>query len=200
MRVPNWRPRPQSGWVPGNKVELLENGEQYYPAVFDAIAQAEREVLIETFILFEDKVGLELQRVLIEAARRGVSVDLTVDGWGSPDLSDAYVAALAEAGVRLRAFDPQPKILGLRLHVFRRMHRKIVVVDGRMAFVGGINFSADHLGDFGPEAKQDYSVRIEGPLVAAYGASRWRSSAMPAHARGAGMPSRRRQALPMRCS
>ena len=159
------QPRPQSGWVGGNAVELLENGEQYYPAVFDAISKAEREVLIETFILFEDKVGLELQRVLIEAAGRGVRVDLTVDGWGSIDLSDRYIAALMEGGVKLRAFDPKPKILGLRLNMFRRMHRKIVVVDGRIAFVGGINFSADHLGDFGPEAKQDYSVRIQGPLV-----------------------------------
>jgi cardiolipin synthase A/B len=66
----------------------------------------------------------------------------------------------------VRAFDPHPRILGLRLHLFRRMHRKIVVIDGRSAFVGGINFSADHLGDYGPEAKQDYAVRIEGPLVA----------------------------------
>ena len=162
----NWRPRPQSAWVGGNKVELLENGEEYYPAVFGAIAKAECEVLVETFILFEDKVGLELQRVLIDAARRGVSVDLSVDGWGSPDLSNAFIAALTDAGVRLRAFDPKPKVFGLRLHLFRRMHRKIVVVDGRVAFVGGINFSADHLGDFGPEAKQDYSVLIEGPLVA----------------------------------
>jgi cardiolipin synthase A/B len=153
-------------WTAGNRFELLENGEQYYPAVFEAIAGAQHEVLVETFILFEDKVGLELQRVLLEAARRGVQVDLTVDGWGTPELSRSYVAPLEAAGVRVRAFDPHPRVLGLRLHLFRRMHRKIVVVDGRSAFVGGINFSADHLGDFGPEAKQDYAVRFEGPLVA----------------------------------
>jgi cardiolipin synthase len=157
--------RPQRGWTRGNRVDLLENGETYYPAVFEAIAQARYEVLVETFILFEDKVGLELQRVLIEAAQRGVRVDLSVDGWGSPDLSPDYVDALARAGVRLRAFDPHPRFLGLRLHAFRRMHRKIVVVDNCIAFVGGINFSADHLGDFGPEAKQDYAVRLAGPLV-----------------------------------
>ncbi len=161
-----WRPRPQQGWVGGNRVELLVNGEQFFPSVFAAIEAAEREVLIETFILFEDKVGTELRRVLIAAAQRGVRVDLSVDGWGSPDLSDAFVGGLADAGVKLRAFDPLPKILGMRLNMFRRMHRKIAVVDGRIAFVGGINYSADHLGDFGPEAKQDYSVRIEGPLVA----------------------------------
>jgi len=164
MRPFRW-PRPQPGWVPGNAIELLENGEQYFPAVFGAIAKARSEVLIETFILFEDKVGLELQRVLIEAARRGVKVDLTIDGWGSADLSRGYVEKLAAAGVKVRSFDPRPRFLGMRLHMFRRMHRKIVVVDGAVAFVGGINFSADHLLDFGPEAKQDYSVQIRGPLA-----------------------------------
>ena len=163
MRWLEWQQRAE--WVAGNRVDLLENGEEYFPAVFEAIARAEREVLIETFILFEDKVGRELQRVLIEAARRGVRVDLTVDGWGSVDLSKEYLEPLAAAGVQVRMFDPKPRFLGMRLHVFRRMHRKIVVVDGRVAFVGGINFSADHLGDFGPQAKQDYSVRVEGPLA-----------------------------------
>jgi cardiolipin synthase len=157
--------RPQRGWVPGNKVELLENGEQFFPAVFSAIENAQREVLVETFILFEDKVGLKLKDVLIAAARRGVSVDVLVDDWGSPDLSDAYIGALTQAGVRVRAFDPKPRWFGFRLHAFRRMHRKIVVVDGRVAFVGGINFSADHLLDFGPEAKLDHSVRLEGPIA-----------------------------------
>ena len=161
----SWLRRPPPEFVPGHRVQLLENGEEYFPAVLDAIARARHEVLIETFILFEDKVGNELQRALIEAARRGVQIDLTVDGWGSIDLSKPFLSALAEAGVRVHMFDPQPRVLGLRLHVFRRMHRKIVLVDGRTALVGGINFSADHLEDFGPEAKQDYSVLVEGPLV-----------------------------------
>ncbi len=62
------------GWQSGNQVELLENGEAYFPKVFEALRQAQREILLETFILFEDKVGLELQGVCIEAARRGVKV------------------------------------------------------------------------------------------------------------------------------
>ena len=164
MRWLDWEQgRPE--WVDGNRVELLENGEAFFPALFEAIARAEREVLIETFILFEDKVGQQLQQVLVEAARRGVRVELTVDGWGSIDLSSDYLGALAEAGVQVRMFDPKPRFLGMRLHMFRRMHRKIAVVDGRVAFVGGINFSADHLADFGPKAKQDYSILVEGPLV-----------------------------------
>lgn len=152
-------------WHAGNSIELLENGEAFFPRVFEAIRGAEREVLIETFILFEDKVGLELHAAVCEAAKRGVRVDLMVDGFGSPDLSARFIDALREAGVHLRVFDPGRRVLGQRLNVFRRMHRKIVVVDGQLAFVGGINYSADHLLDFGPEAKQDYAVALTGPVV-----------------------------------
>lgn len=153
-------------WVPGNHFTLLENGESFFPRVFECIAAAEREVLLETFILFEDKVGKALQQALLTAARRGVKVDVTVDGYGSPDLSPAFILALTQAGARVHVFDPSPRLWGYRTNVFRRMHRKIVVVDGTRAFVGGINYSADHLADFGPNAKQDYAVEIEGPLVA----------------------------------
>jgi cardiolipin synthase len=152
-------------WWPGHRAKLLENGEAFFPAVFAAIEQAERELLLETFIWFEDKVGLALREVLCAAARRGVRVDVLVDGFGSSDLTPEFTASLTEAGVRLRTFDPCLRLLGVRLNVLRRMHRKIVVVDGRRAFVGGINFSADHLADFGPQAKQDYAVEIEGPAV-----------------------------------
>ncbi|MCD6681913.1 MAG: cardiolipin synthase ClsB [Burkholderiaceae bacterium] len=153
-------------WIGGNRARLLENGEAYYPRVFEAIAAARRQVLIETFILFEDKVGNELHRVLVDAARRGVQIDLTADGYGSSDLTPGFLAALGEAGVRVHLFDPKPKILGFRRNLFRRMHRKIVVIDAELAFVGGINFSADHLADFGPMAKQDYAVEVRGPIVA----------------------------------
>jgi cardiolipin synthase len=151
---------------PGNRLALLENGEAFYPAVFEAIGAAREEVLIETFILFDDPVGRELQRVLIEAARRGVRVDLTVDGYGSPNLSREFIGAMTAAGAHFHVFDPTPQLFGLRAYPLRRLHRKIVAVDGRVAFVGGINYSADHLESFGPMAKQDYAVRVEGPLAA----------------------------------
>jgi cardiolipin synthase len=153
-------------WIPGNQIELLENGEEYFPRVFACIANATQEVILETFILFEDKVGLQLHEALMTAARRGVQVDVTIDGFGSPDLSDRFTGSLADAGVRIHVFDPGKRLLGWRMNVLRRMHRKIVVVDRTTAFVGGINYSADHLADFGPAAKQDYAVQIRGPLVA----------------------------------
>lgn len=156
----------KANWSPIGHIELLENGEAFYPRVFQAIEAARTEVLIETFILFEDKVGWALHAVLLEAARRGVRIVLTVDGFGSCDLGEGYLHPLTAAGVQVQFFDRRPRRLGLRLHAFRRLHRKLVVVDGAQAFVGGINFSADHLGDYGPQAKQDYAVLVEGPLVA----------------------------------
>jgi cardiolipin synthase len=152
-------------WSKGNRFTLLENGEQYFPAVFEAVAAAQREVLVETFILFDDEVGRKLQAALIEVANRGVHVHLTVDGYGSPDLSDTFIGALTRAGVHLHVFDPRPRLLGMRTNIFRRMHRKIVAVDGEVAFVGGINFGADQLIASGKMAKQDYAVRIDGPLA-----------------------------------
>ncbi|WP_296275480.1 cardiolipin synthase ClsB [Pseudomonas sp. UBA7530] len=153
-------------WRDGNHLRLLINGEGYYPRVFECIRAARVEVLLETFIIREDKVGLELQEVLIEAARRGVRVVIAVDGYGTADLQNEYVAAMTREGVKIHVFDPAPRRFGMRTNLFRRLHRKIVVIDGERAFVGGINYSADHLGDYGEMAKQDYAVEVTGPIVA----------------------------------
>jgi len=153
------------GWREGNRIQLLENGDEYYPAVFDAIDHAQRKVILETFIWFEDDVGKQLHAVILRAAQRGVDVEVLLDGYGSPDLSDEFVSQLTSAGVVFRYYDPRPPLMGMRTNVFRRMHRKIVVIDNTIAFVGGINYSAEHMSDYGPEAKQDYAVRVEGPVV-----------------------------------
>lgn len=176
-------------WHPDNRFQLLENGEAYYPAVFEALEAAQDEVLIETFILFEDEVGLALQQRLIAIAQRGVRVDLTVDGWGSPDLSEGFLAALTQAGVRCHFFDPPQRQFLRQLKLLRRLHRKVVVVDGRVGFIGGINFSVDHLKRHGPESKQDYSLRLEGPIVRALHADALRM--LPRAGRPAWWPLRR---------
>ena len=116
-------------WQGNNRIELLENGEEYFPRVFDAMRAAKSEILLETFIVFEDKVGAELQQILIDAARRGVRTTVSLDGFGCGELSTGYLAALSDAGVHLQIFDPAPKHLGFRTNWFRRLHRKIVVVD-----------------------------------------------------------------------
>ena len=93
-------------WRDGNRVALLENGEAFFARAFAAIAAAREEILLETFILFEDKAGRELHRQLTAAARRGVRVEVMVDGYGSPRFSPSFLDGLAEAGVTFRVFDP----------------------------------------------------------------------------------------------
>lgn len=153
-------------WRDGNSVELLINGEEFYPRVFDRIRAARQEVLLETFIIADDKVGQELQQALIAAAEAGARVEAMVDGYGTVDLSAPFITRMIDAGITLRVFDPSPRRFGLRTNLFRRLHRKIVVVDGEVAYIGGINYSAEHLGDFGDMSKQDYAVEVRGPIVA----------------------------------
>ena len=88
-----------------------------------------------------------------------------MDGYGTASLSTDYLARLTAAGVRVHLFDPRPRLLGMRTNLFRRLHRKLVVIDRRQAFVGGINYGEDHLVRRGNMAKQDYAVRVEGPVV-----------------------------------
>ncbi len=95
-------------WQEGNRITLLENGDQYYPALFAAIGRASRRVILESFIWFEDKVGWRLHAVLLKAARRGIQVEVLLDGYGSPDLSDEFVGELTAAGVIFRYYDPAP--------------------------------------------------------------------------------------------
>ena len=104
-----------SRWISGNHVQLLENGEAFYPAVFEAIDAARSEIILETFILFEDEVGHDLHKVLLAAAKRGVHINMLVDGFGSSELSEPFITSLTQAGVRLRVFDPASKLLGLSL-------------------------------------------------------------------------------------
>jgi len=153
-------------WREGNRVALLENGEEFFPRVFAAIRGAKRSVYVETFIFNADKVGRQLRDALCEAARRGVQVDVLADHFGSPDLTGEFLASLTEAGVSVLLFEPGARLFGWRTNFFRRLHRKITLIDRRLAFVGGINYCAEHLRDFGPKGMQDFSAELEGPIVA----------------------------------
>ncbi|WPG39551.1 cardiolipin synthase ClsB [Variovorax sp. EBFNA2] len=155
----------RSDWTRGNAAQLLENGDAFFPRVFEALGQARQLALLETFILKDDKVGRALCDALCGCAGRGVRTVLTIDGFGSPGLSEGFLGRLTGAGVQVRIFDPGRSLFGQQLNLLRRMHRKLVVVDDAVAFVGGINFCADQLLDFGEMAKQDYAVELRGPIV-----------------------------------
>ncbi len=152
-------------WQKGNNVALLENGDELFPRMLKVIEQARYEILLETFIWFDDPVGQKIKQALIDASQRGVWISVLVDGYGSHYLPRAFIDQLTEAGIRFYVHDPQPKWLMVRLNIFKRMHRKLLVADGRVAFIGGINLAYNQTSDFGPDFKQDYAAELQGSIV-----------------------------------
>ncbi|MCC6810226.1 MAG: phosphatidylserine/phosphatidylglycerophosphate/cardiolipin synthase family protein [Deltaproteobacteria bacterium] len=155
--------RRDEGVSVGNAVTYLQDGDEAYPMMLAAIASAERSVHLETYIFDPDSVGGRFLRALAAAARAGVSVRLVVDAVGSYRMSASDLEYVRRAGVRVHVFNP------IRVAPFellsRRNHRKLLVVDGRVAFVGGMNISADHVPPPMGRGWRDSLVCIEGPAV-----------------------------------
>ena len=152
--------------LPGNHLTLLRSGTDYFPALEAAIREARREIYLETYIYEDDRTGRRIADALCEAAARGVAVHLLIDGFGSSDAITKFSPRFIEAGVRVVVFRPEIARVRFRRHRLRRLHRKLVVVDARVAFVGGINIIDDMHTPRHTPPRYDYAVRIEGPLVA----------------------------------
>ncbi len=150
----------------GNHVTLLKNGGEFFPALIAAVDAAEFEIRIETYIFRDDKSGLMIAESLKRAAKRGVTVCVLVDGFGSAATSTDFFGQLRAAGVTLLLFRPDFRLLSFRRAHLRRTHRKIVVIDARVAFVGGINLIDDLTESLSPYPRYDYAVRVEGPALA----------------------------------
>jgi cardiolipin synthase len=151
--------------VPHNRLRLLESGAHYFPALIDAIAAAIREIHLETYIFADDPTGRAVSAALAAAARRGVRVRVLVDGFGARDFAAGLGAELAAAGADVLVYRPEVARFRLRRHRLRRMHRKLVVIDARLAFVGGINIIDDLDTPQQIPPRYDYAVAVEGPLV-----------------------------------
>jgi cardiolipin synthase len=152
-------------FVPGNRLTLLKNGEEYFPALVGALDAACREVLFETYIFADDQTGSLVADALARAAARGVAVHVIVDGFGARDFAPRFRAMLEQAGAQVLVYRPKISPLTLRRSRLRRMHRKLAVVDAACAFVGGINIVDDYDTGEAARPRYDYAVRIEGPLV-----------------------------------
>jgi cardiolipin synthase len=149
--------------VGGNRAELLVNGIQIFPAMLRDIRQARRTVCMETYIFEADEAGRQFASAMIDAARMGVEVRLLVDDWGS-SLKDLK-QELNDAGVHVRKY--RPVRLFSIYKVGKRTHRKILVVDGQIAYTGGLGISKEWLGDArNTKEWRDTQVRVEGPVVA----------------------------------
>ncbi|MDQ3445428.1 MAG: cardiolipin synthase ClsB [Pseudomonadota bacterium] len=156
----------------GNRIELLKNGEQYFPRLLAAIDSARQSIYIETYIFQLDSVGEKVSDALAAAAQRGVAVHLLIDGFGSQTTADALIARLKPQGAKVIVFR-RTRWWRLDRRLLRRLHRKVALFDDRLAFIGGINIIDDHhhpdpepvRAGLGP--RFDFAVACEGPLVAA---------------------------------
>jgi len=149
----------------GNRLTLLESGAAYFPDLIASLDGARWEIHLETYIFEADTTGRAVAAALKRAARRGVVVRLLLDGFGSRALPGGFLSDLRDSGVEALVFRPEvgPR---LRRNRLRRMHRKLAVIDARVGYVGGINILDDLHGRHLTVPRQDYAVRVEGPVVA----------------------------------
>ncbi|MHC4883900.1 MAG: phospholipase D-like domain-containing protein [Planctomycetota bacterium] len=146
----------------GNGATLLTNGEQVFPAMLAAIDSAQTRVSLETYIIRMDSVGERFSQALLRAAKRGVKVRFLCDAVGSRTVNAKTFQALTQAEGEVRFFNPLTSWTAIRLN--NRDHRKILVVDGTTAFMGGLNLAKEYDGD-GATGWRDTAVQIVGPAA-----------------------------------
>ena len=152
--------------IPSNRVEPFINGDQAYPAMLDAIRKARHSIALSTYIFDRDEAGMEFARALGDAVRRGVEVRVLIDATGAHYSWPPITGVLRREKVRYARFLPTFPLI----HLFTlnlRNHRKLLIVDGVIAFTGGMNLRIGHWVSKQPRRPvQDLQFRVEGPVVA----------------------------------
>lgn len=154
-------------FVAGNQIKLLRNGAEYFPALEKAIQQARYEIYLQSYIYEHDETGIRIGQALMQAAQRGVSVNVLLDGFGSQDLPKYFVQTLRDTKVKVMFYRPKISPWTLKKNRLRRMHSKVAVIDGITAFVGGINIIDDNNSPNQIPPRIDYAVQITGNLLPA---------------------------------
>jgi cardiolipin synthase len=161
----------------GNQVVLLQDGPATYRAMLEAIEAARDHINMETYILDDDEVGQRFAQALIEKQRQGVQVNLIRDSVGTLGTPAAFFERLADSGIGVLEFNPvNPAVARKEWELNQRDHRKLLIVDGRTAFLGGINISSVYSGSaFRPGSRaqrdgsppwRDTDLQLQGPVVA----------------------------------
>lgn len=149
----------------GNQVELLRDGKEAYPMMLRDIAQAERQILVEMYIFASDSTGRRFAEALAARARAGIEVCVMYDALGSMDSDEKIFDFMREAGAKVVEFRPIMP-WRRRFRLYGRNHRKQIVIDGRIAYLGGINIGDDYACvEDGGKGWRDTAIRIEGPAV-----------------------------------
>jgi len=151
--------------IHGNQVRTLVNGKEIFPAMLEAIHSARCTITLETFIFWSGDTGRQFTEALIERARDAVKVHVIIDAIGCADIDPAYISAMREAGVQVVIYRPIEFFTLDKVNY--RTHRKILVVDGRIGFIGGVGIADAWQGDAdNPDHWRDNHYRVEGPVVA----------------------------------
>jgi cardiolipin synthase len=151
--------------VPGNRVTSLLNGDEIFPAMLSAIRSAKRSITFETYIYWSGEVGRQFTDALSERARAGIKTHLLIDWVGSGKMNAAMLDQMGEAGVQIVRYRPLRWYTVDRLN--NRTHRKLLIVDGRVGFTGGVGVADHWLGHAqDPDHWRDSHFRVEGPAVA----------------------------------
>lgn len=149
----------------GNKIRLLTNGEETFPAIIESLKKAQDHIHIQYYIYRSDNIGTEIRDILIERANAGVEVRFMYDAWGCAQLSQTFLEPLRKAGITPIAFDPIRSLTFARTANLRN-HRKMIIIDGQTAFTGGLNVGEEYRSNTPKFAVwRDTHVKIEGPAV-----------------------------------
>lgn len=152
--------------TPSSAFRLLRTGEEGLRLMLDAIQSAKQSLRLETYIYDTSQVGERFREALVQACRRGVQVRLMIDAFGSMNLSTSFWDPLKEAGGLFAWFNP----ITLKRWSYRD-HRKMLICDDQLAFIGGFNIAAEYQGDGVQHGWRDLGLQIQGPLVGALAAS-----------------------------
>ena len=150
----------KSEYTQHNAVKLLRGGKAYFDAFFDLIDNAKYSIQLQVYILEEDETGTEMAEHLINAAIRGVKVQILVDGYASRGLSNLFIKKLKDHNIQFRHFEPLLK--SEKFYFGRRLHHKILVTDGIYSLVGGINISDRYNDTPGKSAWLDWALKVKG--------------------------------------
>lgn len=153
------------GLLPGNQVRQLLNGDEIFPPMLEAIRGAKTSITFETYIYWSGEIGKQFSEALAERSRDGVRVHVLLDWVGAGKIDSAYTDSMQKAGVQVERYHPLHWYNVGRMN--NRTHRKLLVIDGRIGFTGGVGIADNWLGNAeSPDHWRDSHFRVEGPVVA----------------------------------
>ncbi len=147
-------------YVANHSIEWIQSGEKYYDRLVEIIAAANTEIHLQTYIFKADRTGRKIATALIDAAKRGVKIYILIDAYGSQDMSLELQQTMESEGIQLRRYGEL--FSKGRFHIARRLHRKVMVIDGQTAVVGGINIANQYAGTSKMPAWLDFAAIVTG--------------------------------------